>query len=265
MQIMSTINQVTKDNGFVNGLTIFLLLALQRMAHFPKVKTYSYHCRLFNKPVKLVYTSEITRGFSLVEMFGFMPYYQSASGNLVFNLNKDSMVLDIGGFIGDSAVLFGLQGARVYSYEPQKKACRLLQINARVNGLSQVIISDKPITSDGRGVSIAQQAVVSDSFKINDISHGSIAPSDSLATVLSKVSSWDLVKIDTEGTEWELINQFIAKDSLLNKIRGLIIELHAPYIHKPIVKKFLQILHTKGFQTELQVKGELGMLWAKRK
>ena len=265
MGYIQIINRIIKDNGLLNGGIMFFILSCQKFIGYPKKYTYQYNSIKINKTVKMKYSSDISRGFALFEIFGFCPYYSSKSGRIKFNININSKVCDIGAFIGDSAVFFGLQGAKVYSYEPQIMAFRLMQDNIKLNKLNNVTILNYPVTFDGRTLSLDNNAnKISDSFNIKDNSGLNKTNSIKFTEALKVEKIWDLVKIDIEGGEWEILEDLCRKPITLNKIRGIAMEIHKPKENKQILSNFVQILQKNKFLVEVDVQNELGMLWAKK-
>ncbi|MGV8142528.1 MAG: FkbM family methyltransferase [Candidatus Pacearchaeota archaeon] len=265
MGYLDVVRQVVRDNGVLKGMSMLSILSTQKFFGYPKTHVYRYHSRKINKIAKMKYSADISSGFALFEIFGFCPYYSSTSGKIRFDIGKDSTVCDIGAFIGDSAVFFGLQGAKVYSYEPQAKAFRLIEENLKINGLKNVALINNPVTFDGRLLSLDSNSdKISDSFNITANSGGSKVKSIKFSDALKMESKWDLVKIDIEGGEWEILQSLCDKPITLNKIKGIAMELHHPRQNRQILDNFVAILRNNKFKVEVEAQNELGMLWAKR-
>jgi hypothetical protein len=61
---------------------------------------------------------------------------------------KGRAVLDIGGFIGDTAIYFSVKGAReIWTYEPVKKYCQEAGKNLRLNDVTNVKLHNEPASS----------------------------------------------------------------------------------------------------------------------
>ena len=248
----------------MEGTKIMAFLALQRILKRPRNKVYSYYSQALNSKAKIKYTSQMSRGYTLIEIFGFSQYYKSQSGKIKFNLSGDSKVMDIGSFIGDSSVFFGIQGATVYSYEPQKAAYELMLENIKLNNFSKSNTFNNPITSDGRSLNLdINENKISDSFNIYSKRSDSPIKSLKFSDELNKEKKWNLVKIDIEGGEWEIIDYLLENKRDIKKINGFVIEIHSPFNRK-LLDDFVGFLRKEKFEVEISVKRELGMIWAKK-
>lgn len=258
------ITQVIKDNGYIKGMNLLFLFLLQKKLGLPREKVYSYNCKALDKVVKMIYSSNISTGLLFVEIYSILHYYQSSSRKMIFELNNKSKVIDLGGFIGDSAIFFAMQGAKVYSYEPQRLAYDLALRNIRLNSLSNKIkLFNKPVTQNEKLILIEDSSKISDSYSINNLIMGLPVRTVPLINILSKEKEWDILKIDIEGGEWDLIEYFIKKEHKLRKINGIIIELHGK---NKILDKFIRLLKRRNYDTEIEYdEKDLGMLWAKKR
>jgi FkbM family methyltransferase len=149
--------------------------------------------------------------------------------------NYDSkVVLDVGGFQGETAVLFSLAGAKkVIIYEPVpgnqkfiKKNVELNHVNAEIHeagiGCENAIIKVKPIQPE-------------DNFGFSPTNQQFDMKIDNISDVISS-SKADMAKIDCEGAE--LCLNTVPKE-VLQKIPCYIIELHGEEIRNVLTKKFL--------------------------
>ncbi len=265
MSYLKIIRQVIKDNSLFYGLSMLSILSSQKFLRYPKNYVYQYNSRKIKKNVKMKYSADISTGFAVFEIFGFCPYYSSKSGKIKFNICNDSTVCDIGAFIGDSAVFFGLQGAKVYSYEPQIKAFRLIEENLKLNGLKNVQLINTPVTFDGRILSLDSNSdKISDSFNTFTNTGDTKIKSIKFSDALKMERKWDLVKVDIEGGEWEILKDLCKNPRILKKIKGIVIEIHHPRKNRQILDKFVNLLRNNNFNVEVDAQNELGMLWAKR-
>ena len=121
-----------------------------------------------------------------------------------FNV-KNRTVLDVGGFIGDTAVYFAHEGAgRVVAYEPVPLFFELAKENVSLNGYAGVV--EMVNMAVGGKESVSQNMV---SFK----------------SVVERLGHIDLLKMDCEGAEWQII-RVAAKDGSLEKVGMIIMEVH---------------------------------------
>ena len=138
---------------------------------------------------------------------------------------KDKIVFDVGANVGDTALFYANQGAKVYSFEPIKWHYDAMIKNISLNpDLSKNIITvnaaigtDGPLTffqDDRSDISFGA------SFVYNH--HGKNAKTVevqgySIETVLSKynISKIDLLKMDCKGCEFFMSNKYLDKVSAL--------------------------------------------------
>lgn len=148
---------------------------------------------------------------------------------------KDKNVLDVGGFIGDSALFFLENGAKhVVIYEP-------LQINVdamRFNLASlqeKITIHQKAATEkNGPFILSSDDAIGSPGFGLKKGTNEILCEGIALKNILQQ-DSIDVAKIDCEGAEQFLID--ISSD-LIGTIPYWIIETHSLDLTKQIKEKF---------------------------
>jgi|GEM_PF-3405345 len=265
MNYLEIVKQIIEDNGFIRGAEILFFLLSQKFLKIPREKNYRYKSKILNKEILMNYTADISSGFSLAEIFGIAPYYRSTNGRINYNLNKESKVLDLGGFVGDSTLFFALQGAFVHSFEPQKKASLLMEKNLKINNLGNVRIYNSAVTSDGRRIKMKiDNKKISDRYSLREQKRGLVMKTKSFSEVLNEESFWDLIKIDIEGGEWEIMSFLTKNKRFFKQIGGLIIELHSPIENRTNLRKFLECLKFLHFEIEMEIRNDLGMIWARR-
>lgn len=121
-----------------------------------------------------------------------------------FNV-KNRTVLDVGAFIGDTAVYFAHEGAnRVVAYEPVPLFFELAKENVSLNGYTSVV--EMVNMAVGGKESVSQNMV---SFK----------------SVVERLGHIDLLKMDCEGMEWQIILVAV-KDGSLERVDMVIMEVH---------------------------------------
>lgn len=156
----------------------------------------------------------------------------------------NSIIVDVGANIGDSAIYFALGGARrVIAIEPQLKSYESMISNVKLNKLEGVII---PIRA---GVG-AKHEILSMDASVADPSGGTgLIPKlrgdqlqiiDIHYIVDHFLSDVNLLKIDCEGCEYDFIDGASAED--LRKFKRIIVEYH--YGPKKIIEKLEKV----GFQ-----------------
>ncbi len=158
-------------------------------------------------------------------------------------------VVDVGAFVGDSAIRFALLGARhVYAYEPFPRPFRQAVENVRINGLA------KKVTVRNEGVAGRDGKIIID----NTASEGAVARKARkgtavrfvrLKTMLSDLGLERIVlKVDCEGGEYPFL--LSAPDSALRKVACMVVEYHYGY------KDLAERLGRAGFKVRLQAAPE---------
>lgn len=148
---------------------------------------------------------------------------------------KGKVVLDIGGFEGESAIYFWLRGAKkVVIYEPVDSHVLFIKKNIRLNNIEAEIHPSGIGSKDGS--QIVEYETTDPGFGI--LCKGSkrmeIRTSE-ISSVLEK-SRADIVKLDCEGAEISLLD---VQEELLQKAEYYIIEVHSTEIRTKILEKFL--------------------------
>jgi FkbM family methyltransferase len=180
-------------------------------------------------------------------------------------------VVDIGAYIGDTAIYFALNGARhVYAFEPYPYSYRLAKRNVAANHL------EKKITVVNAGCGAGKGSInIDESYKnlagseIKSSKSGKkipIMPLDSIAKRYHLEGA--ALKIDCEGCEYGIILN--SRRETLNKFKNILIEYHYGYpkLEKKLKECAFMVRHTnpermKNANTENQ---EMygGTIFAKR-
>ena len=185
----------------------------------------------------------------------FMNYHEFFIDKVYDNykIKNQKTVLDIGASIGLWTNFILLNGAeKVYSFEPNKKALNDLRNNFKDH--SNVHIFDKAIYKENSTLKFytdETNTIVSSLFAIpgNDYSYDVDAITLEDAIDLTGESVIDLVKIDTEGAEFGIIEKTHKKT--FDRINSFLIEYHDFYFDDGVelVDKLIQKLNKMGYKT----------------
>ena len=156
--------------------------------------------------------------------------------NLIGGLNQDSIVLDIGANIGNvSNFILEKTNSKILAFEPNRLCCEIMKrrfvddIRIKIfniaisnfSGLSNFYLHEK-----SNGIEDFD-FIESSSLKHNK---DNVSKKNSvevhvvhISEILSKFSNIDLIKIDVEGSEYEII-PFLINEK--NKIKKVLCELH---------------------------------------
>lgn len=163
-------------------------------------------------------------------------------------------VLDLGGYIGDSALELSRRNKKVYVFEPEKRKFSYILKNIKVNNLGKKIIpfnyavvtnNDKKIKLYSRGgfeIDGAASTYAKDRDKYEEVRCMHIKK-------VLKLVEFDGLKCDIEGGEWPLIEYFIKNNFDFKK--G-IFELHFGNKTKDyevnVLKKFMAFLEKEEYK-----------------
>ena len=144
---------------------------------------------------------------------------------LNYDLNKDSIVLDIGGYEGwFTEQINNKYGSKIYCFEPMIQF--FTQIQAKFSGCENITVfplavSDKIGKSiiyyknDGSSTNIKTEQ----SFEINCITLDKILEDN-------KIDNIDLIKINAEGDEYPIL-EYMIQNNLIEKCDNIQVQFHA--------------------------------------
>ena len=191
--------------------------------------------------------------------FFYYGHYNSAKINY-----KNRVVIDIGSFIGDTALFFAKNGAEVYAFDPVKKnydfSLKIRELNPSIknkihffnNGVSdkrgKVLIDSMNSTVDYRNNE--------NSYEVNIITIEDILNENNIKP--------DILKIDCEGCEYNII-----LNTDLSAFNDIIFEHHQILIKKDY-NLLIDKLKSQGFEVEKLTETvanfeEVGLIHAYRK
>ncbi len=148
---------------------------------------------------------------------------------------RNMVVLDVGGFQGETAVFFSLMGAKkVVIYEPVAEHHEFILQNVERNNVNA------EIHMEGIGETNAVKTINYDKitvgFGFSDIGLKNMQVKVRSASEVIESSGAEIAKFDCEGGEESLVG---VPSSVLRKIRLYMIEIHGSNIKKALVQKFL--------------------------
>jgi FkbM family methyltransferase len=191
---------------------------------------------------------------SIIEVFDYEHYS--------FTNVENKIVVDVGAYIGDSAIYFALKGAeKVIAIEPHPSAFNEMLENIRLNNLEDRIIPINAGVSRNHGrICIKNVNIVetwSTYHRVDECGNG--VPSITLSDVINSygILRGAVLKMNCEGCEYEALLHASPED--LRRFEEIIIEYHNGYKE---LKKFLESLGfdvkikpIKGFHNPLRSKG----------
>jgi FkbM family methyltransferase len=141
---------------------------------------------------------------------------------------KDRSILDIGGFIGDSAIYFNLRGAkRIVSVEASPWAFQMAKKNVEINEFNSISLINCAIDKEGNKKLRLSMQVTNDGFeaKASDCSGDIEIPTCTLDYLIEKYGPFDVLKMDCEGCEYDSIPY----SKRLKDFKEILIEYHNGY------------------------------------
>jgi FkbM family methyltransferase len=151
-------------------------------------------------------------------------------------------VVDVGSHIGTFAIPIARKGARVTAIEPQASAFRLLQENAKLNG----------VELDARQVAIGTGGALTIDEVPGNSGAGFLTPGGAIGTTAldGLVGRADVLKVDVEGMELEVLRsarRLIARDRPV-----IYLEIHATQLRRygastAMAERFLLDLNYRFF------------------
>lgn len=139
---------------------------------------------------------------------------------------KDSIVVDVGAFIGDSALLFVSKGAkRIYAFEPSPRFFRLACHNLRRH--KNVIVENIGIGGWNRTTKLSGNLMGKHLSETGDETAYIVSAKEVIERVVKKEGKIDLLKIDCEGFEFEIFESLAADD--LYYVKSICVEIHSSH------------------------------------
>lgn len=165
--------------------------------------------------------------------------------NEIYNINgiRNGNIVDIGAFIGDTAIYFASKGAKkVIAFEPAKNLFYIALQNVQLNGLGSIIC----MRNEAIGLDYNEENLYY--IKTHPGSSSMVPPKRGhfncykvkvvpLSSVLANFEYIDLLKIDCEGTE-DMILLHAHDAGLLKHVSSVIVEVHSQEKLKMIKKIF---------------------------
>jgi len=181
---------------------------------------------------------------------------------------KDSIVVDIGGYIGDTSILFCMKGAkRVYAYELHPKLYSMALLNIRLNKLESKIMFENYGVGRQETVKYIKEEHPygpTGTFDLGEACEGKdislkIKP---LKNIIENINGIDVLKMDCEGAEFDAI--LACPPYCLKKLKVMLIEYH----NNPLT--LIDYIRKAGFKVQIineHKKGDalLGLLFAEAK
>ena len=161
---------------------------------------------------------------------------EDAQGLKDLTFNDGDVILDIGANIGVISILLAKKfpNTQILAVEPMPHNIENLMLNAQTNGVTNIQVVDKALSSISKTLTLTQSPVNSGSasylFK-EDLFPRFEVPAMTFDELISSINVPEiaLIKMDIEGSEHEVLGRFHQWE----KIKRMTIELHAAYGETP--------------------------------
>ena len=206
--------------------------SLYDLFHYAKLTVYT-HCKVLAATkdyVKLrckdghVDAQLTIYGWRNTDLFSAMTDYMVILGPKI----KGKAVLDVGAFVGDSAMLFALMGARrVVAVEPSPWAYSVARKNVEANGLDNVVtLVNCAVAREGGRTLMLPLGETTAEFRATGDPRGDVpVPTCTLDELIEKYGPFDVMKMDCEGCEHESIPY----SRRIGEVREVLVEYHDEY------------------------------------
>lgn len=173
---------------------------------------------------------------NLDHIYGLYEYLNGSFETFYSCQIRDKVVLDVGGYIGDTALYFLKRGAkRVIIYEPVEKNVLCMRYN--VHPYKDVVEIEQKAVAERDG-----EMTIHSNYPPGHIGFGNrqgryhlSVMGESFHSILSKTQA-DIAKVDCEGNEKYLLG---VEESLLRRIPYWMIEIHDNQLSERLNQKFL--------------------------
>lgn len=145
-----------------------------------------------------------------------------------YRLKEGDVVLDIGANIGVFAIYVATRqkDVSVFAYEPFATNVEFLRKNVSDSGIDSIQIFEKAIAgqTENRNIKVEENWVTNSISATNDDKDGLQVSCISLDDAIAKMDKCDLLKIDCEGSEYEIF--YNASEETMKQIRKVACEYH---------------------------------------
>lgn len=142
-------------------------------------------------------------------------------------LSKDKDYLDIGAWVGPTAIYGSFLSRSVIAVEPDPVAFKILEKNISLNSIENIQTLNKA-ASKLEQVFLEPTKFFGDSMtRVSENSLGSNAVGGIALDVLISMGDFSLIKIDIEGYEFSLVREYV---NVLNRSKiPLLLSVHGPF------------------------------------
>lgn len=164
--------------------------------------------------------------------------------------SSNPVIFDCGSNVGTSILYFKsiYPNSIIHAFEADKNIFNILKKNIETNDLSNIFLNNSAVWINDKGVKFSCEG--SDAGAIDNSNTSIISvPSISLKQKLKSISKLDFLKMDIEGSEYEVILDCADE---LNKINYIYIEYHSFHTANQKLSQILEILENNSFRYSIE-------------
>jgi len=180
-----------------------------------------------------------------------------------FDTDKDCpLIVDIGSHIGISVIYFKAlyPNSHILAFEPNPLSFEILEENVNSNGLDNIQLINKAISSDNsikdfyidnsNNQWYSNSSFLKNSWSGKESTKNIKVECTRLDDYVKDINKIDMLKIDTEGSEYEILN---SHKQILSKVNNISVEYHPVKGSK--IEKILTLLK-QHFDIKILYEGE---------
>ncbi|CAN5312595.1 FkbM family methyltransferase [soil metagenome] len=185
-----------------------------------------------------------------------------------YDIKSNNIVFDIGGNIGVFAFYAATKASnvKVYSYEPFPQNAKFFEQNLNKSRLNNVTLYNQAVAGESTQRKLhvheswIKHSLTEDSLDSNSISVDCV----SLNQALENFAECDLLKLDCEGSEYEIL--YASSTETLGKIKRIVGEYHNLDSEKKNGESMRKFLEENGYQIDIfqTLDDNSGFICAKR-
>jgi len=142
-------------------------------------------------------------------------------------LSKDKDYLDIGAWVGPTAIYGSILSKKVIAVEPDPVAHKILQKNIALNSIKNIEVINKAASKLEEAFLESSHFFGDSMTRVSETNAGLNAIETIGLDALISMGDFSLIKIDIEGHEFSLIKEYI---NTLNECKiPLLLSVHAPF------------------------------------
>ena len=194
-------------------------------------------------------------------------YHQRSINKILLKLNL-KIVLDVGAHKGEflSSLLPAKKSIKIYAFEPMLENYDILKSNIQLNNFSNIKAENCATSNSSSKIIIYQNNDESGHSKFIETNNPIEVNSKSLNEIFDdkKIEKCNLLKLDCEGSEYEIIDNL--EDKNFEKIEKMIIEYHLADTHPELLNKLKNKLKNKMYKISIEpLFNDIGFLYAIKK